>query len=224
LRVLDCKVPGCREVAEAIPSIQNHLCPQCREHQGRVQALLDAAGIEVELSDRLVRGLDYYTRTVFEVQHGGLGAQNALGGGGRYDALIEEVGGPATPGVGFSTGVERILLALEAEGIDLPQGYPPEVHVVVAGEAGEQEAALLLARRLRRRFRVDIDLLDRSLGARMKAANRAGARVVVVVGEGELASGNWAVRDMTSGEQADVPDAELESHLNRLLQETDSTK
>ena len=114
--------------------------------------MLDAAGIVYVLDDRLVRGLDYYTRTVFEVQHGGLGAQNAVGGGGRYDRLIEEVGGPETPGVGFSSGLERILLALEAEGVLLPGVPSPEVTVVAAGEGEERRAAVVLARRLRRSY------------------------------------------------------------------------
>jgi histidyl-tRNA synthetase len=217
LRVLDCKVEGCRTVASGIPSIQEHLCDDCRAHQERVLTLLRDAGIEVVVDDRLVRGLDYYTRTVFEIQHGGLGAQNAVGGGGRYDRLVEEVGGPATPGVGFSTGVERILLALEAEGVPLPGARSPEVSVVTAGGEREREAALNLAHRLRARFRVDVDLLERSLGNQMKAANRSGARTVVIVGEGELAGKHWTVKDMVSGDQASVDDAGLETHLEDIL-------
>ncbi len=218
LRVLDCKVPGCREVAAHIPSIQDHLCDDCRAHQDRVRELLDGAGIAYTVDDRLVRGLDYYTRTVFEIQHGGLGAQNAVGGGGRYDRLVEEVGGPETPGVGFSTGVERILLALEADGIELPGPAAPEVSIVVAGGDAERTAAQLLARRLRARRRVDVDLLERGLGGQMKSANRAGARTVVVVGEGELSSGSWTVKDMESGEQESVADADLETRLDELLE------
>ncbi len=217
LRVLDCKVEGCRTVAAKIPSIQEHLCDDCRAHQERVLTLLRDAGIEVVVDDRLVRGLDYYTRTVFEIQHGGLGAQNAVGGGGRYDRLVEEVGGPATPGVGFSTGVERILLALEAEGVSLPGAPAPEVSVVTAGGDREREAALSLAHRLRARFRVDVDLLERNLGNQMKAANRSGARTVVIVGEGELAGKHWTVKDMVSGDQASVDDTGLEAHLEDIL-------
>lgn len=217
LRVLDCKVEGCRKVAAEIPSIQDHLCDDCRRHQDRLFDLLTGAGIEFAVDDHLVRGLDYYTRTVFEVQHGGLGAQNALGGGGRYDRLIEDVGGPSTSGVGFSTGLERILLALEADGTSLPSRPDPEVMVVVAGGDVERRAAHLLAHRLRLRFRTDVDLLDRSLGGQLKAANRAKARVVVVVGEGELAQKVWSVKDMASGEQISVPDGDLEKHIQRIL-------
>jgi histidyl-tRNA synthetase len=218
LRVLDCKVAGCREVARNIPSIQDALCPACLAHQKRVLELLEAARIPVELSEKLVRGLDYYTRTVFEIQHGGLGAQNAVGGGGRYDNLVAEVGGPAVPAVGFSTGVERILLALEAEGVALPAPAPPEVMVVVVGEDPEVAAAALLARRLRRRFRVEMDLQRRSLGAQMKAANRQGAKTVIVVGEGERVAGEWTVRDMRTSEQVRVADAGLEEHLSEVLE------
>ncbi len=217
LRVLDCKVPQCRDVAAGIPSIQDHLCDDCRTHQDTLLALLRGAKIEVAVDDRLVRGLDYYTRTVFEMQHGGLGSQNAVGGGGRYDRLIEEVGGPATPGVGFSTGVERILLALEAEGVALPGAIVPDVAVVVTGGDAERAAGMLLARRLRASFRVDVDLLARSLGNQMKSAGKAGARVVVVVGEGELARGTWTVKDMGMGQQTEIADRDLETEIARVL-------
>ncbi|HET9234178.1 MAG TPA: histidine--tRNA ligase [Candidatus Eisenbacteria bacterium] len=217
LRVLDCKVPGCREIARGIPRIQEHLCEACRAHQETLRDLLDAAGLQYEMADHLVRGLDYYTRTVFEVEHGGLGAQSAVGGGGRYDRLVEDVGGPATPGVGFSSGIERILLALEAEGARLPGLERPEIMVITVGERAERRAAMVLARRLRRRFRVDMDLRGRSLAAQMKVADRAGARVALLVGEGELASGQWTVKDLVSGAQEHVGDEDLEARLSALL-------
>jgi histidyl-tRNA synthetase len=217
LRVLDCKVPECRTVVEGMPSIQGHLCEACREHQSEVIALLTGASLAYRIEDRLVRGLDYYTRTVFEVQHGGLGAQSAVGGGGRYDGLVEEVGGPPTAGVGFSSGVERILLALEAEGAPLPGPERPDVAVVVVGGVRERRAGMLLALRLRRRYRVEADVAERSMNQQMKQANRLGARLVVVVGEGELADNRWTVKDMATGEQAPVEDAGLEAAIERLL-------
>jgi histidyl-tRNA synthetase len=183
-----------------------------------VLGLLEGGGIPCTLSDRLVRGLDYYTRTVFEIQHGGLGAQNAVGGGGRYDRLVEEVGGPDTPGVGFSTGIERILLALEADGAGIPGVRTPQIALAVAGDEAERAAAAVLARRLRKRFRVDLDLLGRGLGAQMKAAHRLGARVVVVVGPEEIANAAWTVKDMASGEQETVSDSDLEARLESLLE------
>lgn len=221
LRVLDCNVPGCREVAKDIPSIQDHLCDDCRKHQDAVTSLLAGGGIEFIQSDRLVRGLDYYTRTVFEIQHGGLGAQNAVGGGGRYDGLVGEVGGSQTPGVGFSSGIERILLALEAEGVDLPMTYAPEVTVIVVGGDTERAEAIHLTRRLRRRFRTEVDLLNRSMGGQMKGANKQGARLAVLVGSGELLERVWTVKEMETGEQEAVPDGDLEDRLGQLLRRTD---
>ena len=217
LRILDSKDPRAKALVEGMPDIRDHLCDACREHHRTVRTLLEEAGVAVEEAPRLVRGLDYYTRTVFEVQHGGLGAQSALGGGGRYDRLIEEVGGPSVPAVGFSTGVERTLLALESEGVALPAEDSPEVAIVVAGGDRERRAALLLARRLRRRFRTEVDLLGRGLGRQMKGANKLGARLVVLVGEGELESGHWTVKTMESGEQASVADAELETRLTAMV-------
>jgi histidyl-tRNA synthetase len=217
LRVLDCKVPGCREVARGIPRIQDHLCPACRAHQDELRMYLDRAGIQFQMADHLVRGLDYYTRTVFEIEHGGLGAQSAVGGGGRYDRLIEEVGGPPTPGVGFSSGIERILLALEAEGAPLPGVAAPEIMLVTVGETNERTEAVRLARRLRRRFSVELDLRKRSLAAQMKAADRAGATLALLIGEGELATGEWTVKTLASGAQERVPDGDLESRLEAIL-------
>jgi histidyl-tRNA synthetase len=218
LRVLDCKVPGCREVARGIPRIQEHLCPACRAHQDELRLLLDRGGLQFQMADHLVRGLDYYTRTVFEIEHGGLGAQSAVGGGGRYDRLIEDVGGPPTHGVGFSSGVERILLALEAEGSMLP-GFPsPEIMLVTVGEGDERREAIRLARRLRRHFRVELDLRGRSLAAQMKAANRAGASIALLIGEGELAAGEWTLKTLATGAQERILDRELETRLKDLLE------
>jgi histidyl-tRNA synthetase len=218
LRVLDCKVPGCREVAGGIPRIQDHLCPACRAHQDELRLLLDRDGLEFQMADHLVRGLDYYTRTVFEIEHGGLGAQSAVGGGGRYDRLIEDVGGPPTPGVGFSSGIERILLSLEAEGAALPGSLAPEVMLVTIGEGDERREAMRLARRLRRRFRVLLDLRGRSLAAQMKTADRAGARVALLIGEGELLAKEWTLKTLATGAQERVSDRELETRLTNMLE------
>ena len=218
LRVLDCKVPGCREVARGIPRIQDHLCPACRAHQDELRLLLDRGGIQFQMADHLVRGLDYYTRTVFEIEHGGLGAQSAVGGGGRYDRLIEDVGGPPTPGVGFSSGIERILLALEAEGSVLPGLPSPEIMLVTVGDEDERREAIRLARRLRRHFRVELDLRGRSLAAQMKAADRMGASIALLIGEGELAAGEWTLKTLATGAQERILDRELETRLNDLLE------
>jgi histidyl-tRNA synthetase len=140
-----------------------------------------------------------------------------VGGGGRYDRLIEDVGGSPAPGVGFSSGIERILLALEAEGASLPGAASPEIMLVTIGEGEERREAIRLARRLRRRFRVDLDLRGRSLAAQMKTADRAGARIALLIGEGELAAAEWTVKTLATGAQERVADKDLESRLVALL-------
>ena len=221
LRVLDCKVPHDRAVARGIPSILDSLCEECRAHFDAVQAGLGRAGVKFALDPRLVRGLDYYTRTAFEVHDPARGAQSALGGGGRYDGLIEDVGGPSVPGVGFSAGLERILLALEERGLApaAPRGL---VFVARAGgEAVEAETHAVL-RELRRAGIAAVAELEpgRSLGAQFKHADRLGAAVAVILGEDELADGRPAVKDLAAGTQEKVARATLAAHLARLLETT----
>ena len=203
LRILDDKNPRCQELTQGAPSPLDTLCGACREHHERLLALLAEAGIPYRENPRIVRGLDYYTRTVFEVIHGELGAQNTLVGGGRYDLLVEELGGPPTPAVGFGSGLERILLVLEAQGWSPPPPTPP-VYVAVAQGAGD--AGWLLAERLRRAgLAAQVDLLHRSLKAQMKEADRLGSRYVLIVGEQEVAAGEATLRDMQTGEQRPLP-------------------
>lgn len=223
LRALDSKDPKAKQLVADAPSIQEFLNEACREHQGRLLDLLNAAGAQVELDPRLVRGLDYYTKTVFEIQHGGLGAQSAVGGGGRYDGLVGDVGGPDTPAVGFSTGVERILMALQADGAPVPGAEPPQVAVVGAGQGEVTRAAQVLARRLRSRFRTAVDLMGRGLGGQMKSAGKAGAPVVILVGGDELEAGTWTVKIMATGEQQAVSDADLETYVKQVLESGKAT-
>ena len=201
LRILDCKVPSCQPAIAGAPSVLDSLCDPCREHFAAVQAALRGLGLAYEIAPRLVRGLDYYTRTVFEVHAASLGAQNAVGGGGRYDQLVQDFGGPATPAIGFSIGMERLLLAAgvgEAEST-----YRPDV-CVVTRETGAMVEALALARALRGiekgskgpGLRVIVDLAGRSASAQMKWASKARARFAVFVpAEPE----GFAVRDMEAG-------------------------
>jgi histidyl-tRNA synthetase len=191
LRAFDSDHPGTRAVLGSAPRLLDRLAPEDAEHLAAVRALLDGAGLRYEVDGTLVRGLDYYTRTVFEVESARLGAQNALGGGGRYDLLVEELGGPSTPGVGFAAGVERILLAAEGAGEDGAGG----VYVALAS-AEAARPAFALARRLRGLgVRVELEQAGRSLKGQLKQADRLGARVTVIVGDG------IEVRDMRSGEQ-----------------------
>jgi histidyl-tRNA synthetase len=201
LRILDCKVPSCQAVIAGAPSVLESLCGPCREHFEGVRQTLGALDIGHEVAPRLVRGLDYYTRTVFEAYAEGLGAQNAVGGGGRYDQLVRDFGGPATPAIGFSIGMERLLLS--AGGLEGQTPLEPDV-CVVTREPGATAAALRLARALRGLdgrepsppLRVMVDLNERSASAQMKWASKIRARFVVFVPPDE---GGYAIRDMEAG-------------------------
>jgi histidyl-tRNA synthetase len=200
LRVLDCKRPACREATADAPRLLDFLCQACADHFAAVRSGLEAVGIGATLEPRLVRGLDYYTRTAFELQSSSLdAAQNALGGGGRYDGLTEALGGPPTPGIGFGLGVERILLTATAEGV-LP---PPEatVDVWVVDTTGGRAATEVAFALRQAGVACDRSFDQRSMKAQLRAADRAGARLAVIVGEREATAGVVAVRDLATGEQ-----------------------
>jgi histidyl-tRNA synthetase len=213
LRVLDCKVPHDKSVAQGIPSILDSLCDDCRTHFDAVRSGLDALGVAYELDPKLVRGLDYYTRTAFEVHDLARGAQSALGGGGRYDGLVEDIGGPSVPGVGFSAGIERILLALAEQG-KVPAAPEGGAFVARMGGAAVETAALALVRTLRRTLPVTFDFESaKSLGAQLKQADKVGARWAVILGEDELAAGEATVKDLKAGAQERVPLTKLTDYL-----------
>jgi histidyl-tRNA synthetase len=214
LRVLDCKVPEDQNTIDSLPSILEHLCEACRKHFETVQDLLAARGIEYEIRARLVRGLDYYTRTTFEVTHGALGAQNSILGGGRYDGLAEALGSrvPA-PGIGFSIGEDRLVLAIE-ERISAEELARLDVFLIPIGQAALKECALL-ARELRvAGFSVELSA-DAKVKRAMELANKAGARFAVIVGDDEIARGEVALKDMARGEQATVARGALAEALRR---------
>jgi histidyl-tRNA synthetase len=196
LRAFDAEHPGTKAVMEAAPRLLDRLDPADAEHFAEVRTLLDAAGFGYEIDTTLVRGLDYYTRTVFEFESPRLGAQNALGGGGRYDALVEELGGPPTPAIGWAAGIERILLASEAA-----TEQPAPVFVALAKPDREREAFLLLRELRRSGHRAEMEQAGRSVKGQMRHADRIGARAVVIVGDG------LEVKDMASGEQRPAADA-----------------
>jgi histidyl-tRNA synthetase len=209
LRAFDSKAPATMAALERAPLISDHLCGECREHFASVRAALDDAGVAHAVDPRLVRGLDYYSRTAFEISAAGLGSQNAVGGGGRYDGLAELLGGPRLPGIGFALGLERILLAL-ARGS--PQDFRTRVDVYIVALGGEAaRAAFRLATRLRARgIGADLDLAGRGLKGQMKDAIRSGARRAVILGARELETGRATVKDLDSGEQVEVPLADIE--------------
>ena len=215
LRSFDCKLGSCRAVLEEAPRIGDHLCPACREHFAQVLLLLGRAGLEPQFDFRLVRGLDYYTRTTFEFSSSRLGAQSGVGGGGRYDGLVAEIGGPPTPGAGWGSGLERITLAMR----EVPAaGAGPDVFVV--GFAAEKRVdAFALTQRLRGTgLAAELDLGGRSPKGQLKQASRSGARFAALVGLEELADDMVRLRDMAGGGEEDVTVASLARVLATRLE------
>jgi histidyl-tRNA synthetase len=205
LRTFDCKVPTCREALEGAPRLPDYLCSLCAEHHARVKECLAMQGLSYVEDHTLVRGMDYYTRTTFEFQSGVLGAQSGIGGGGRYDDLVASIGGPDTPGVGFGTGVERILLAISRSGVAGPAAPIPTVYVVSVGE-GPRTEVFALAHELRAKgVSVELDYMGRSPKGQMKQAGRMGARYAFIIGDSELSSAALTVRDLVSSEECQLP-------------------
>lgn len=213
LRIFDCKVPADQPIIDQLPHSENFLCDACRGHFAEVRRHLDAYGLAYRVSHRLVRGLDYYTRTTFEILGTSLGAQNALLGGGRYDHLVKQLGGPDRPGIGFAAGLERLVLALpEGAGeMDVADAF-----VVALGDPS-WSAARILARDLRRAgLTTLIDYEGRSSKSQMKRANRSRARHMLILGEDELATNQVTVKTMETGEQQTVARADLVAHLRAV--------
>ncbi len=217
LRVLDDKRPQVQAQLHGAPLMVDALCAPCRDHLAAVQAGLDALGVPYESAPRLVRGLDYYLRTTFEFVHDGLGAQSAVGGGGRYDGLSQAIGGPPLPGVGWALGVERTVLALRAESVDVPAEPGVQVFVVPLGAAAKARAVVLTGGLRRSGIAADLAYGDRGLKGAMKAADRSGATYAVVLGDRDLADGVAQVKDLRDGGQQAVPLDDLACCLEGLL-------
>jgi histidyl-tRNA synthetase len=215
LRILDCKNPECKAITEDAPQTLDHLCDECREHFEGVENGLRAIGVEFGIDKRLVRGLDYYTKTAYEVLSGDLGAQNAVCGGGRYDNLAEAIGGNPTPGVGFAAGVERIVLSMEQQGCDFGPQPRTDVYVASAGEESRTMAFEVMQKLRNAGISSDMDFLNRSLKAQFKTANTSGVRYVCVIGEEELRSGKVTLKDMGTGEQQTLTMNEGLEYLER---------
>ncbi len=216
LRVLDCKNETCKTLVADAPRGLDYLCEECIAHFAKVRRWLDTLDIGYELDPRLVRGLDYYTRTAFEFMHDGLGAQSTVIGGGRYDGLIEECGGKPTPGVGFGSGIERALLIREALQAELPASQGCKVFVAAWGEAARDAAIPLLYELRRAGGTAEMDYVGRSLKAQMREANRQGARFALILGEDELAQNVVTLRDLQTHEQRTVSREQIVSELRRL--------
>ncbi|WP_406001962.1 histidine--tRNA ligase [Streptomyces sp. NBC_00829] len=204
LRVLDDKRPEVQKQLVGAPMLRDYLCDACKAYHEEVRVLLTAAGVAFEDDEKLVRGLDYYTRTTFEFVHDGLGSQSAVGGGGRYDGLSEMIGGPALPSVGWALGVDRTVLALEAEGIELELPATTSVFAVPLGEEARRVLFALVTELRRAGVATDFSYGGKGLKGAMKSANRSGARYTLVAGERDLAEGVVQLKDMESGEQSPV--------------------
>jgi len=204
LRVLDCKADQCQPIIAGAPRFLDHLCAECADHFGTLREYLDLLGRNYAINHRLVRGLDYYTKTVFEVWAAGIGAQSAVCGGGRYDGLAELLGGPPTPGVGFGSGLERIILVMKQLNVEIPPLPAPPVFLAHLGREARREA-LRLADALRR---ADVGTYlafgERGLRSQLREADKRSVRYTVILGEDELATGTATVRDMQAGEQTSV--------------------
>ncbi|MQS37030.1 histidine--tRNA ligase [Streptomyces katsurahamanus] len=205
LRVLDDKRPEVQRQLTGAPSLRESLCEACRAYHQEVRELLTEEGVSFTDDEKLVRGLDYYTRTTFEFVHDGLGSQSAVGGGGRYDGLSEMIGGPALPSVGWALGVDRTVLALEAEGVRLDLPAPTSVFAVPLGEQARRVLFGVVTQLRRKGVAADFAYGGRGLKGAMKVANRSGARYAIVAGERDLAEGIVQLKDMESGEQSPVP-------------------
>jgi histidyl-tRNA synthetase len=213
LRILDSKDPRDQAAAQGAPPPAESLSERSRAHFERVRALLAGADVPFRVNPNLVRGFDYYTDTLWEVTAGGLGAQNALGGGGRYDNLVEQLGGRPTPGVGFGSGLERLLLALEGQGVALPDPKAKLVWLVSHGEAARAHNWTLMRELRAQGIACDMDVSGRSVKAQFKVADRERAAYCVVVGDSELAAGTVVLKDLTTGEQSTLARAELPGRL-----------
>ena len=224
LRLLDCKKPSCQEIAKGAPQILEHLCHECSSHFDALKQYLGYLQISYEINPYLVRGLDYYTRTVFEIQPEGGGAQSTLGGGGRYDNLIEELGGRPTPAIGFATGIERIILNVRKQGIELLPIPGAKVYVAYLGEEAKEEAIKLVATLRQAGVGATLALGGRSLKAQLKQANALGVPQAIIVGEEEIKRGSVVLRDMMKGEQVELPLEQVVTRLKRRIDQPRQVK
>ena len=213
MRLLDCKVEHDQELAVGAPEITDCLCEECHDHFEKVKEYLTLAGIPFEVDPRLVRGLDYYTKTAFEIKYEPLGAQSAVAGGGRYDGLVEEIGGAPTPAVGFACGLERVMLAIETQHLYEAKPENPDVFVVALGDEAKKVAFPLIMKLRDAGIAAQMDYGGRSMKSQMKQANKSGARHAVIIGEDEVKENAVMLRDMSSSEQEKVSLADVISKL-----------
>lgn len=213
MRILDCKVESCRELSHDAPVITGSLCQDCRTHFAKVQECLTAFDVPYHLEPRLVRGLDYYVQTAFEIVAQGIGAQSSVGGGGRYDGLIEQVGGPPMPGIGYALGLERILLVMQQQGIQLQGADQVQVYLAAVGDQARLRGAVLAQQLRKQGLIVERDYLERSLKAQLKTADRCQAVYTLILGEDELTNNEIVLRKMSDSSQFTLSLDQVDSYL-----------
>lgn len=204
MRILDCKSPVCSEIAKDAPIVLDYLCDECKEHFEKTKSYLDAMNIEYIVNPQIVRGLDYYTKTVFEFVADSIGAQGTVCGGGRYDGLIEELGGQHTPSLGFAMGLERLQLVMEAQGCEFPEPSRPDLFIVAMGDKATLKAVEIAKDMRDEGYSIVYDLNGRSLRAQMKYADKINAKYNVVIGDNEVDTKSAVLKDMATGEQSDI--------------------
>lgn len=204
MRILDCKSPVCKTLCEKAPVVLDYLCEECEEHFKNVKKYLDAAQVEYTVNPHIVRGLDYYTRTVFEFVSGDIGAQSTVCGGGRYDGLISQMGGQPTASLGFAMGIERLMMVLENQKAEIPTGAPTDLYVAVMGEKASLKASMLCNSLRADGFNVQTDICGRGLKAQMKFANKIKASFTLVLGDSELEENKAKLKNMATGEETEV--------------------
>jgi histidyl-tRNA synthetase len=209
LRILDCKEPGCQKVIEKAPWSGDFLCPDCKANFDQVLKLLNQFNIKYKLNKRLVRGLDYYNRTTFEIISRSLGAQNAICGGGRYDSLVEELGGKATPAIGFAIGLDRLIIVLEDQKIRIPEDQRLQVYIAALGELSRQKGFETLKNLREMGIKADMDYQGKSLNSQLKAADKLNAQYTIIIGEDELKNGLAVIKSMDNKSQEQVKFAEI---------------
>lgn len=204
MRVLDCKSPVCSKIAADAPTVLDYICADCRNHFDAVGEQLNVMGIEYKVNPYIVRGLDYYTRTVFEFVSNSIGAQATVCGGGRYDGLIEQMGGQPTPALGFGMGLERLLMVMEAQGCAIPEEKPCDIYIAPMGDSASVLASKLCYQLRAEGFAAQTDIVGRGLKAQMKFANKIGAKFTVVLGDDEIATNKCKLKNMATGEEIEV--------------------
>ena len=216
MRILDCKSPVCAAIAEDAPKVLDYLCDDCRAHFEKVQQFLRTMGIPFVVNPTIVRGLDYYSRTVFEFVSTEIGAQGTVCGGGRYDGLVEEIGGPHIPALGFGLGLERLLLLMETQKLPFPEPERCSLYIASMGDAALDRAARIVASLRQEGVCAEFDVVGRSVKAQMKYANKIGAKFTLVLGDSELESGAVRLKNMATGEETELPLDSFEGDFMRI--------